>query len=50
LNIILGTDGGIHLANAQSLIAAGADDLIIGTAWIQSEEMAEFVCSIKKNY
>jgi ribulose-phosphate 3-epimerase len=45
--ISLAVDGGIHPGNAQSLIRAGADRLIIGTALFQSIRMEDIVSKIK---
>jgi len=46
--IMIAVDGGVKLENAASLVEAGADMLIMGTALFQSEDMAETIRSIRE--
>lgn len=45
--IMIAVDGGVKPGNAASLVEAGADILIMGTALFQSEDMAETIRSIR---
>jgi ribulose-phosphate 3-epimerase len=48
-NISIAVDGGVKPENAASLVQAGADLLIMGTALFQSEDMAETVKAVRKS-
>lgn len=45
--VMIAVDGGVKPGNAASLVEAGADILIMGTALFQSEDMAETIRSIR---
>ena len=47
LNIPLAVDGGVTLENAPSLIQAGADMLIIGTALFRARKMNDYVAGLR---
>jgi ribulose-phosphate 3-epimerase len=45
--VTIAVDGGVNPENARSLVQAGADILIMGTALFQSNNMAETITSIR---
>jgi ribulose-phosphate 3-epimerase len=45
--VMIAVDGGAKLENAASLVEAGADIIIMGTALFQSEDMAGTIRSIR---
>jgi ribulose-phosphate 3-epimerase len=47
LNTLLGVDGGINQENARTVIRAGADYLIMGTALFKEKNMGNVVSSIR---
>ena len=47
-NVTISVDGGITLDNAKSLIDAGADELIIGSALWQSSDVAKTIKEFQK--
>ena len=47
LHIPLAVDGGVTLANAPALLAAGADMLVIGTALFRANRMRAFVSDLR---
>lgn len=48
-NISIAVDGGVKSDNAASLVQAGADLLIMGTALFQSKDLVETVKAIRKS-
>lgn len=46
-SLIIAVDGGVNASNASSLIDAGADCLIIGTALFQAKDMRQILMQIK---
>lgn len=48
-SLAIAVDGGVKLGNAVSLVEAGTDVLVMGTALFQSENMAETVRSIRES-
>jgi ribulose-phosphate 3-epimerase len=47
--VTIAVDGGVNPENARSLVKAGADILIMGTALFQSKNMAEAITSIRES-
>jgi ribulose-phosphate 3-epimerase len=47
--VMIAVDGGVKPGNAASLVEAGANILIMGTALFQSEDMAETIRSIRES-
>jgi ribulose-phosphate 3-epimerase len=45
----IAVDGGVKPENAASLVQAGADILIMGTALFQSSDMAKTIASIRES-
>jgi ribulose-phosphate 3-epimerase len=45
--LTIAVDGGVNLGNAASLVEAGADCIIMGTALFKSHDMAEIIRSIR---
>ena len=44
---VIAVDGGVNLKNAQGLVRAGAEILIIGTALFKARQMAKFIADLK---
>lgn len=47
-NVIIGVDGGVNLENAKSIIDAGANELIVGSALWKSKDIAKTIAEFKK--
>lgn len=46
-NVIIGVDGGVNLENAKSIIDAGANELIVGSALWKSGDVAKTISDFK---
>jgi ribulose-phosphate 3-epimerase len=47
-SVIIGVDGGVNLDNAKSIIDAGANELIVGSALWRSKDIAKTITEFKK--
>ncbi len=48
LNTLIQVDGGIKLDNARSIVSAGADVLVMGSAFFGSKDYGEFIRALKE--